>query len=126
MNYSQSSAVITTFSYSQCLREITPSTPLEKHVHAAILEQQDPLSYSRDLIHHGCVSGITNHLIYTLDIHKFFETYYDDIEDIRHEYEFLNLSPLKIEYDLKTFFAWFAFEEVVRKFYYSVEAELME
>jgi hypothetical protein len=51
-------------------------------------------------------------LIYYRDTHAFYETHYDEIEEMRTEYEELNGQPLKINGDLKNFLAWFAFESV--------------
>lgn len=67
------------------------------------------------LLIHGCVSGMISSLIYFSKTHAFFDTYYDEIEDLRVEYEEMTGEPLRIESDLKNTLAWFAFEETARK-----------
>ncbi len=64
-----------------------------------------------DLIHHGCQSGMINSLIYYTDTHRFFDTFYDEIEEMREAVEDETGEPLTIRGDLKNFLAWFAFEE---------------
>ncbi len=51
-------------------------------------------------------------LIYYADTHKFFDAHYNEIEELRQEYETLVGQPLHINGDLKNFMAWFAFEEI--------------
>lgn len=68
-------------------------------------------SFFSDLLHHGCVSGFISKLIYYYDTHIFYDKYYNEIEDLRDYYEFQTGEPLKINGDLKNWFAWFAFEE---------------
>ncbi|WP_431306831.1 DUF7222 domain-containing protein [Chryseobacterium indicum] len=50
-------------------------------------------------------------LMYYHDTHSFYDKYYNEIEELREEYEQNTGTPIKIEGDLKNFFAWFAFEE---------------
>ncbi len=50
-------------------------------------------------------------LIYYRDTHRFYDEYYDEIEDLRLEFEDNCGEPLKVKGDLKNFLAWFAFEE---------------
>lgn len=51
-------------------------------------------------------------LIYYTDTAAFFDTHYDEIENLRQEIEYETGEPLKIDCDLKNFLSWFAFEEV--------------
>lgn len=67
-----------------------------------------------DLLQHGCQSGMVGKLIYYHDTHKFFDKYYNEIEDLRYELEESFGSPLQPKGDLKNWFAWMAFEETSR------------
>jgi len=76
-----------------------------------ILYQSDPLRWLTDLLHHGCACGMVPGMIYRHDTHAFFDRHYDEIEDMRREYEDSTGVPLPIRYDLKNDLAWFAYEE---------------
>ncbi len=71
--------------------------------------------FFRDLLMHGCVSGMVSELTYYHDTHAFFDHYYAEIEELREEYEQEFGQPLAIDGDLKNWFAWFAFEETARQ-----------
>ena len=64
-----------------------------------------------DLLHSGCQSGVINSLIYYADTHAFFDHHYDEIEELREDWEDQTGQPLEIRGDLKNWLAWFAFEE---------------
>lgn len=68
-----------------------------------------------DLQKNGCISGMITSLIYYYDTHKFFNTHYAEIEDLRYEYEEMTGCKLKPQGDLMNWYAWFSFEEVARK-----------
>lgn len=72
-------------------------------------------TFFSDLLQHGCVSGMISSLIYYTDTHKFFDTHYNEIEELRYEFEEILGSPLNSNGDLKNWYAWFAFEETARK-----------
>lgn len=59
----------------------------------------------------GCVSGMVNELIWHKDTHAFFDRHYDEIECLREELQDNFGAPMKVNGDLKNFFAWLAFEE---------------
>lgn len=67
--------------------------------------------FFKDLLQYGCVSGMISALIYYADTHKFYDKYYDEIENLRYENEESTGITLQVKGDLKNFFAWFAFEE---------------
>ena len=94
---------------------------LKGRVASEILENvstdQEVKDFFQNLIWHGCVSGMIGSLVYYADTHKFFDEFYEDIEDLRCEYEDEFCSPLKINGDLKNWLAWFGFEEMARKIY---------
>lgn len=72
---------------------------------------EEPSVFFSDLQRSGCQSGIVGGLIYYRDTHAFFDQYYDEIEEIREEYEDNTGEPLPINGDLKNWLAWFAFEK---------------
>jgi len=51
-------------------------------------------------------------LIYYADTHAFFDRHYEEIEELRIEWEASIGAPLSIQDDLRNFLAWFAFETV--------------
>lgn len=71
--------------------------------------------FFEDLLNHGCASGMVSSLIYYVDTHKFYDTYYNQIEDLRYDYENSIGEPITIKGDLKNFLAWFAFEETTHQ-----------
>lgn len=77
-------------------------------------------SFFTDLLRHGCVSGMVNDLIYTGDCQAFFDLFYEEIEELRQEWEENTGEPIQIKNDLKNDLAWFGFEETV----YQLAAEL--
>ena len=72
-------------------------------------------SYFRNVTQHGCVSGMVSSLIYYHQTHQFFETYYDQIEELRMEFEEATGTKLDLGNDLKNTLAWFAFEETAHQ-----------
>ena len=68
-------------------------------------------NFFTDILSYGCESGMVGHLIYYSDTYKFFDTYYDHIEELRVEAEDNIGEPLVIRGDLKNWLAWFGFEE---------------
>lgn len=72
-------------------------------------------SWYLDLMQGGCRSGFVGSLIYYIDTHKFYDTYYDEIEELRQEIEEETGESFKIDGDLKNWFAWFGFEETAKK-----------
>jgi hypothetical protein len=80
-------------------------------------DYNDPKTWFTDLLTHGCISGMIGSLISYNQTKGFYDFYYDEIEDLRQQYEDDFGAPLKIRGDLKNFLAWFAFEETARKIY---------
>lgn len=72
-------------------------------------------TWFKDLLSHGCSSGMISHLIYYKDTHAFFDKHYDEIEDLRNDFEESIGAPLEIKHDLKNFLAWFAFEQIAHQ-----------
>ncbi|MBE2288951.1 MAG: hypothetical protein IAE95_05310 [Chitinophagaceae bacterium] len=74
----------------------------------------DVATFFADLLQHGCQSGMIGKLIYYHDTHRFYDTYYDEIENLRYELEEAFGEPLRPQGDLKNWYAWMAFEEAAR------------
>lgn len=51
------------------------------------LEDRAPLTHLKDLYEYGCVSGTFSSLIYYHQTHAFFDTHYDEIEEMREIWE---------------------------------------
>lgn len=81
-------------------------------------------SYFKDLLSHGCASGMVTGLIYYCDTHTFFDSHYDEIEELRDAYEDETGSPILIKGDLKNFLAWFAYEHVAYLLANELEIEI--
>ena len=77
----------------------------------ALQYDEDPTLLFRDLMCSGCAGGTVSSLISYHDTHRFFDTYYDEIETLREDCEDNQGAPLRIEGDLRNWLAWFAFEE---------------
>jgi len=97
-------------SYLQSICENEPET-IRSEVAEDALESECIKTFFDELLHHGCSSGMISKLIYYYDTHKFYDKHYNEIEEIRDEYEDSLGQPLSIRGDLKNFFSWFAFEQ---------------
>ncbi|MDC3413974.1 DUF7222 domain-containing protein [Terrihalobacillus insolitus] len=59
-----------------------------------------------DIVRFGCVSGAVGDMIYYSQTHQFFDEHYEEIEELREEFEF----QVDADSDLKNTLAWFAYE----------------
>lgn len=103
--------------YKTKLRQIINSEPKSLRAEVAIeaLEYGDEItSFFHDLLMYGCQSGMVSKLIYYNDTHAFYDTHYDEIEQLREEFEESFGEPLQVKGDLKNWYAWMAFEETAR------------
>ena len=111
------------------LEEITEELNTIKAIVAQdALEEMDNYSdikdWFSDLLTHGCASGMIGGLIYYADTHRFYDENYEEIEELRLEYEEMTGETLHPEYDLKNWFAWFAYEETARKLADELELDI--
>jgi hypothetical protein len=81
-----------------------------------IIEENGGREYAMDVLQHGCVSGVVSELIYYTDTHKWFDTHYEDIMELREEWENMGVE-VKPDGDLKNWFAWWSFEVVTSEMY---------
>ena len=65
-----------------------------------------------DLINYGSNNGSIGRLIYYVDTHAFFDTHYNELEELRNEYEESTGESLTIKRDLKDCLARFGYETV--------------
>ena len=72
------------------------------------------IDHIKDVIAGGCESGAVTSLITRKDTHDFFHNHYDEIEEIREEWEENTGATLKIEGDLKNFLSWLAYEYTIQ------------
>jgi len=102
------------------LEKLAEQSDIAWVVAAEALAYGEPEIFFKDLLNHGCVSGMIWSLVWYSQTHAFFDKHYDEIEDMREDWEDSVGQPLKIKGDLKNFLAWFAFEETA----YSIAVEL--
>lgn len=69
------------------LEEKVSQGGIAAEVASEALSSEQPAEYLTDLLSHGCVSGMVGSLIYYHDTHAFFDKHYDEIEDLRQEFE---------------------------------------
>lgn len=70
------------------------------------------VNFFADLLQFGCQCGMISSLVYYWDTAEFFDKHYQEIEELRMEFEENTGEPFRVESDLKNTLAWFAFEEI--------------
>jgi hypothetical protein len=60
-------------------------------------------------------------MIYYTDTHKFYDRHYDEIEDIRFEFQDQRIEIQEIDSDLKNYYAWLSFEHTAYNIYNKIE-----
>ena len=100
------------------------SNKLEKEVIEDILDCEYPEEYLKDLLNHGCVSGMVSSLIYYKDTKAFYIKYIDEIDELREECEEMIGEPLKMGYPLYNWLAWFGYEATARKIADKLDIEI--
>jgi hypothetical protein len=95
------------------IKELESDNALKNYVIDYILNEDEPLIFIKDLLNNGCQSGMVTELVYYRDTQKFYNKFYNEIEELRREYEAGTGQPLEIEGDLKNWLAWFGFEQMV-------------
>ena len=90
------------------------------------LDYDTPRDFFIDLLQYGCQSWMVSSLIYYKDTHEFYETHYNEIEDIRCQ---LANDGIAVNFpncsDLKNFFAWLSFEQRAYEIYNDIEMDGM-
>jgi hypothetical protein len=73
------------------------------------LDYGEPDLFFSDLIENGCASGMITDLIRREDIHQFFDTHYDEIEEIRTKLDNAG-RPIEIKGNSRDCLSWTAVE----------------
>ena len=84
------------------------------------IEDDEILSYMRDIINYGCMSGTVKSLITYKDTEKFFDKYADEIFDLMNEKRDDGWDLNNIEFN-KNNLAWWSFEVIAQEIYYEME-----
>ena len=84
------------------------------------IEDDEILSYMRDIIDYGCVSGTVKSLITYKDTEKIFDKYADEIFDLMNEKRDDGWDLNNIEFN-KNNLAWWSFEVIAQEIYYEME-----
>ena len=106
---------------------------LFRHVCSCVIgrwsDYSDKVNIFKDVLYHGCVSGIVSELIYYSDTIRFYKRYRDEINALLKElmdgtglYSMKDLfgknwddeDPLIIDTHNRNLLAWFGFEETLR------------
>ena len=74
-------------------------------------DPEDVDEWFENFAQNGCISGWITSLIYYTDTHAFYDEHYNEIEEIRQDWEDQIWCPLETQGDLKNFYTWFAFEQ---------------
>ena len=84
------------------------------------IEDDEILSYMRNIIDYGCVSGTVKSLITYKDTEKYFNKYADEIFDLMNEKRDDGWDLNNIEFN-KNNLAWWSFEVMAQEIYYEME-----
>ena len=84
------------------------------------IEDDEILSYMRDIIDYGCVSGTVKSLITYKDTEKYFDKYVNEIFDLINEKRDDGWDLNNIEFN-KNNLAWWSFEVMVSEIYQELE-----
>ena len=95
---------------------------IEKYVAQEALDYGDPQEFLKLILNYGCATGFVSGLVYYADTHKFFDTYYEEIEELRMECDYI-IDLIK-DRDLKNTLAWFAFEQTAYNLANKLELEV--
>ena len=110
----------------KALKEIAENSENELEKDVALYWLDEVANYNgnvegwiKDLLNHGCVSGMVGKLIYYVDTHAYYDKHYDNIEELITELEENTGENVcdwnKDKSDRKNFLAWLGFEEMARK-----------
>jgi hypothetical protein len=80
-------------------------------------------SHLNDIVTYGLEGGAVAGLVYYSDTHLYYDNFYYEIEKIREQWAEEIGEEVKIQGDLKNFFAWFAYEYVAKEIYYELDLD---
>jgi len=104
-------------SLQEKLKNVAQKKPasIKAFVAQEALDHESFSCFFNDLAAHGCRSGMVGSLIYYNQTHQFFDIYYEQINDLRLEFEESTGEPVNLGSDLKNTLAWFSFEEIANQ-----------
>ena len=78
-----------------------------------------PKQYFKDVLQHGCQWGTVPSMIRTVDVHKFYDKFYNEIEDLRIELEdeWILWNESIGNNDTKTYYSWLSYEHIAYNIY---------
>lgn len=82
-----------------------------------VIEENGGEEFAQDVLQYGCQSGCVSELITYQQTHKWFDTYYNEIEQLREAFEEETGTAMRIDGDLKNFLNWWSFEYVTFKLF---------
>ena len=99
------------------LRKVIKDDPcsIEAFVADILLDHDNPCEYLNDILQYGCKCGCVPEMVFYSDTRDFFDRHYDEIDEIRQDWEDNIGQPIEIKGDLKNFLSWFAFEHTAWK-----------
>lgn len=104
------------------LEELRKENGIKAAVADFILESTDDDHEAKvllsDVVNYGCISGVVSDLIYTSQTHDFFDEHYNEIMELRQDYEY---NVPVYEEDIKEKYAWFGFEVRASEIYSMIE-----
>lgn len=91
----------------------TKENTIEKEVALEVtsLGNDEIINSFSNILNYGSDMGMVSSFIYYKDTHKFFETHYNQIEELRYKYENNTGLNLYTKGDLKHTMAWFGFQQ---------------
>jgi len=87
------------------------------------LENDDPTLFFQNLQQNGCQSWMVSSMILYSDTHEFYNTHYDEIENIRLELQEEDLITNLPDEDLKNYLAWLSYEHIAYNIYQQIEED---
>ena len=82
------------------------------------LEHEDIKVYFEDILKYGCQWGTVPSMIYTTDVHNFYDKFYNEIEDLKINLQDEWILPIElIDQDIKTYYSWLAYEHKAYEIY---------
>lgn len=92
----------------QAIIDNTYGDTLETEVAKEALKNDDITMFFNALAKEGLKTSWVSSLVFIADSYVFYDKHYDEIEDLRLEFEEMGC-PFKVGDDLKNDYAWFAF-----------------
>ena len=80
-----------------------------------MLSRDDEIGWIKAIAEKGCITGLAPNMMADHDISYFFSHHYNEIEQLRFEYEHRIGRPFAIRGDLKKCLSWFAYQETARQ-----------